>query len=509
MNLGFSNDRSLPKRERRRKAFESPSGSSLKETEDTLDPRVEDRMGKLDYTGDISQSSWEWDIVTRDDMWVEGRNIGRVSDDGERGRLNLASGAMADMSGECGDDDGRDENDDACKEMNSNRSSDYEDADGEVDDDDDDSEGNDVNGEGNDVNGEGKNVVSAVWKELTAISLKLQSERKKFGIKEEEVLEREMRVLEAENRFEDFVDEAVEKRMRGDYGEGEAEVSVETDWRRKSEKHLKNYKRLKSSFDQLRRDHDLLKASHAELKTEMANLENRNLRLKTRLANKSCDLSNKENIKRNQTDSTAKFSKHSAQKGSQEKLENIPMKSPCKSTRHPSTSPEMLKPFVDLLVCLCDWLNSTRLDQSPPDVLSKTANVQLKARKELGAEDRCYRLFPSFIAVLPFIVRGGEAPLKVQLPLLQFLHWSLFASSDWSKAEAKSSDWTRKEAKSPDWTKTEVKAMTSSVPEVKSATPSASLRHLGEILHGGKTSPREGIKSRCLSHLLAFNRRSS
>jgi hypothetical protein len=77
MNLGFTNDRALPKRDRR-KAFDSPSGSSLKETELSFDPRLEDRcIDDPDYSGDISQSSWENDIECRRDLLVAGMTLDR------------------------------------------------------------------------------------------------------------------------------------------------------------------------------------------------------------------------------------------------------------------------------------------------------------------------------------------------------------------------------------------------------------------------------------------------
>ena len=88
-------------------------------------------------------------------------------------------------------------------------------------------------------------------------------------IKEEEVLEREERVVKVENHFEDSLDKAVKKWMRGDF-EGVGEDFPEADWRIKNERHLMNYIRLKSSFDQLRWEHKNLKASHAALKASHA-----------------------------------------------------------------------------------------------------------------------------------------------------------------------------------------------------------------------------------------------
>jgi hypothetical protein len=50
--------------------------------------------------------------------------------------------------------------------------------------------------------GEGKSAVSSVWKELTAISNKLQEEREKLRLKEEDLKEREEALIDSENHFE-------------------------------------------------------------------------------------------------------------------------------------------------------------------------------------------------------------------------------------------------------------------------------------------------------------------
>jgi len=206
----------------------------IKEMEDSLDPCIEDRLGKPDYTGNISQNSWEWDIVTREDMRGKERQIGGVYYEGEGGSFNSASGGMADMTGECDkdkvDDDNDDDDEDIWDLLNSN-CSDKADSDN---DEEEDIHGNDQNAISTKKQKKKKEkrkekTISAVWNKLAAISAQLKVERKRLRIKEEEVLEREERVVKVENHFEDSLDKAVKKWMRGDF-EGVGEDFPKADW---------------------------------------------------------------------------------------------------------------------------------------------------------------------------------------------------------------------------------------------------------------------------------------
>ena len=517
MNLGFTNDRRLPKLERRRKPFESPSGSSRKETEDSIDSRLDDKMGKPDYQGDISQSSWEWDIVTRDDMWVEGRRVGREWGTGKGGR----DGGEEEDDGKVEStsiyslDAGEDEGDFGSVEMERSINDDdetYDDVDVDIDDvhDDDEIDLDDVREAVSFTFLKGSSV-SAVWKELAAISAKLQEERTKLRLKEEELVERERRLAIDEDTSgdDDEVDERLGRKKRTleerSFEEEEEEMS-ESRWREKCERNEKNYKRLKSSFDQLRRDHNSLKSTHESLKKEFDELEKRNLRLKTRLdggernfgrtKEKSSEKINDENQTNNINRRDAKTMGSKVVSTS-----NIlrPMPSTTNSQSSSSSSSSSLRSILDLLVSLCDWLTVDRLDQSPPDILTQTANAELRAEtKRLPMRDRCARALPALVAAMPMLVKGrgrgggggvggGGATVKTQLPILQFIHWSLFALDD-SKAVQKESRSRKASSSDPASTSAQAAPAVTTVDRKSPAMPSSSLRHLAEMLHGGSKS---------------------
>jgi len=438
----------------RRRAFDSPSGSSTKETVASFDERLGEKLfARPDYKADVSQSSWEWDIETRTDMWVEGKMIGREEEededavdqsyDIEEQRFDIGVDRSPSRSSSL-EQDSDDSDDDGDKENHLSAST------------------IDANYDDGLINESNQGTLSSVWQELAAISARLQRERRKLRLWNEQLQSREDTLVAAEADLDAVVDKEIQRRLRNDNDECDI-----VKWKRKAEEETRNYKRVKASFDQLRTVHEELRDKNRELESTNIKWEKQNLRLKTRLAqfeathaaSKAKHNPDLAKIGQNQYSAKLDLGDPPPRQRSQSAKETAKNTQPSSSS---SSSLQTQKAFLDLVVSLLDWLTVSHLEQSPPMVIKKTENAQLKAKayaSKINCQDvqeRCNRILPYLVLVMPIVAKNAVAnALKVQLPVLRFLHWSFMHMDDGKKCN-------------------------------KASPPIASMRHLAKILYAPK-----------------------
>ncbi|OWF47641.1 coiled-coil domain-containing protein 138-like [Mizuhopecten yessoensis] len=246
-----------------------------------------------------------------------------------------------------------------------------------------------------------KSNMKEIYRELQTISKKLKDENKILYEREQKVKERERMVSISSASVQTITNHAVRQRIQAIEEKHRAEVdTLQQALREKG----KENKRLKDNFETLKQANDALKQELETLQAEHDKLEKQSVSVQSRLTN----LQRKQEFAERQKDLALAVPKQKLPKDAEEKSK-------------PAKQSKLALPVYtfDVMGVLLDWISDAHLRYTVTDQPSRPAERYFSPEY---VQEKVLKILPSSVDLL------REFPghnLRISLPCIQFIYWSL------------------------------------------------------------------------------------
>ncbi|KAJ8028570.1 hypothetical protein HOLleu_30851 [Holothuria leucospilota] len=247
-----------------------------------------------------------------------------------------------------------------------------------------------------------------VYEELASISEKLKREHAAL-LNHEVIVDEKLQLLQSEeDKRKRVLDESI-KQVEAEYHHKLAELEKKQNLKLKEIQEIvaektKENKRMKESFDTLKNVNDSLRKQLDEICTQNKRLETQAISVQHRLTNlqRKQEISDRQRVADNFTE--------------QLKAQAYGSKVQKTSKASKGQGPKLDPAVFDTLGILLDWISDVHLKKSQPESDADSIDV---------TKERCIKILPSLVDILHNL---SPSNLKLQLPCLQFILWSLMVS---------------------------------------------------------------------------------